>query len=480
MAPNGDLEMMPTKALAFLMRSMKPQTKSADTFYRNLEEALDQRRATYNLRCVVPSEWQTMHDKVDFSSNDILSWNSGSILKDEFLAELARNPDFHPGAGGSRLLDGFYPYLEATEREVAAFHGAEAGLIVNSGSEANFAVWKAIPRPGDVIAYDALVHISTHEGMSLSLAMEKVEFSHNNPKSFREALLSILDSQPLIKQGRSCVLVAVESVYSMDGDVCPLQELIDVADEVFQGRDNIKFVIDEAHGTGVLGPKGSGLVCELGLENQIAVRVHTFGKALGTAGACILGSKTVKSAILNFARSTAFTTAPSFPFVAAIKAGYNLLQSEEGQQSMDCVQHMAQIFYKTLTTHPLWRKAREEGILWVPPADDWEIHPFFTHIVPIWTRQRYIYWLYFHLLSAGFCTWPIEHPVVPPGQGRIRMTLHAGNTKVQIESLVYAMFEWVEEIFAIEEGANGAKVSRAATEVYEWMRSEGLEGWGLV
>lgn len=276
--------MLPTKALAYRMRSMKPRTKPADPFYRNLEEALDQRRAAYNLRCVVQSEWQTMQDKTDFSSNDILFWNATGALRGRFLMELAQNPDFRPGAGGSRLLDGFYPYLEATEREIAAFHGAESGLIVNSGFEANLAVWKAIPRPGDVIAYDALVHASTHDGINMSITMQKVEFAHNDAKSFREVLLSILDAQPLIKQGKRCVLVAVESVYSMDGDVCPLQDLIDVADEVFQGQDNIKFIVDEAHSTALFGPDGSGLLCELGLESQVAVRVHTFGKAIGATG----------------------------------------------------------------------------------------------------------------------------------------------------------------------------------------------------
>lgn len=246
--------------------------------------SLDERRAAYNLRRVVQSEWQTMQDKVDFSSNDILSWNAIGTLRDRFLVELAQNPDFSPGAGGARLLDGFYLCLEATEMEIAVFHGAETGLIVNSGFEANLAVWKAIPRPGDVIAYDALVHASAHEGMGLSLAMQKVEFAHNDTKSLRETLLSVLDSQPLIRQGKRCVLVAVESVYSMDGDVCPLQELVDVADEVFQGQDNIKFVIDEAHSTGLFGPNGSGFVCELGLESQMAVRVHTFGKTIGATG----------------------------------------------------------------------------------------------------------------------------------------------------------------------------------------------------
>lgn len=278
---------LPTRALATRIRAQQRHpnvTRSLPTFYRNLEETLDERRASYNFLPIVLNDWQTNEDLVDFASNDILSLNSSGILREEFFAELAEYPEFSPGSGGARLMDGDYTYLSKTEKEIAEFHGAEAGLIVNSGFDANFAVWATLPRPGDAIVYDALVHASSHDGISRSLAMKRVDFAHNDVKSFRNALLSVLDSQPQIKQGRRSVLVAVESVYSMEGDVCPLQELVDVADELFQEHGNIEFIIDEAHSTGIIGPKGAGLVCELGLESEIAVRIHTYGKAMGTSG----------------------------------------------------------------------------------------------------------------------------------------------------------------------------------------------------
>lgn len=276
----------PTGSLVKQIASQRPQlqsTKSPSTFYRNIEEALDVRRATQSLFSIVQNNWQS-NDAVDFCSNDYLSWNSTGLIRSRLLAELSRYPEFSVAAGGSRVMEGNYPYIEETELEIASCHGAEAGLIVSSAFEGNVMVWSALPRPGDVIIYDALVHASTHEGMERSLAIQRTEFRHNDIESFREALLSVQESQPLIKQRKRSILVAVESVYSMEGDVCPLAELVEVANEVSQGSGNIQFVMDETHSAGIIGPNGTGLVCELGLEAEIAVRVHTYSKAMGACG----------------------------------------------------------------------------------------------------------------------------------------------------------------------------------------------------
>lgn len=141
-----------------------------------------------------------------------------------------------------------------------------------------------MPRLGDVILYDSLVHASTHEGIKQSLAIQKTEFPHSDIEVFRTTLQDILNSQPLLKQGKRSVLIAVETIYSMDGDVCPLRELVEVAEEVFHEQRNFCFVVDEAHSVGVIGPNGAGLVCELGLQDEIAVVIHSFGKAIGATG----------------------------------------------------------------------------------------------------------------------------------------------------------------------------------------------------
>ncbi|PHH65879.1 hypothetical protein CDD81_1248 [Ophiocordyceps australis] len=460
-------------------RRRQEQVKPLEPFYRNLEEALDQRRAAHNSRCLAPSDWQES-GKTDFASNDILSWNASGALRTEFLAQLEKHPDFSPGTSGSRLLDGNYAYIEAAEQEISAFHGAETGLILNSGFDANVAVWTAIPRPGDAIIYDSLVHASTNQGIAQSLAIQKAKFPHNNLEAFRNTLCSILDSQPLIRQGKRSVLVAVEGVYSMDGDVCPLHELVDIASDVSQGQGNVQFVIDEAHSTGLLGPRGAGLVCALGLEAKIAIRVHTFGKCMGSSGAIVLGNPSIKTALLSFAPSTSFSTAPSFTFVAAIKAGYNLLQSANGNKAQQRVQYLARLFYTKLTLHSCWKQARASGLLEIPLAEEWDKRPFLTHISFIKTREKYLYWLYFHMVSAGFWVWPAEHPIVPKGESRIKISLHAGNTDEQVEGLIGALFSWVQEIMDIEAGKSQEIVTRAAKMVYTWMGAEGLDGFGLV
>lgn len=149
-------------------------------------------------------------------------------------------------------------------------------------------------------------------------------------------------------------------------------------------------------------------------------------------------------------------------------------------QGQKDVQSLARTFFETLVSHPLWPIARRKGLLDVPLADGWEDRPFLTHIVTIWTRQNYLYWIYLHLLSASYFVLPVQHPVVPIGQSRLRVTYHAENTIAQIVGFVEQIFAWVEEIIPIEEERSGMQVTKAAKEVYKWMEREGLHGFGMV
>lgn len=331
------------------------QTKSLPTFYRNLEEALDVKRASDSFYSTLPTA-ELHGSTADFCSGDVMSMGRSAEHRAEFLAELSRHPEFALGTTSSRLMDGNYGYIEEVESEIAAFHGADAGLLVGSGFEANLAIWTTIPKQGDVIVYDTLVHASTYDGIRQSLAADRVAFPHSDVDAFRDTLREILDTRPLVRQGKRSVLVAVESVYSMEGDLCPLQELVEAAREVFQEHEGgVQFVVDEAHSGGFLGPGGRGLVCELELEKEIAVVMHTFGKAVGAAGGecsllgtcldintgsranasppppsgIILGNKSIRDTVLNFGRAVMFSTAPTFPFVAAIKSGYKVLGTKE-------------------------------------------------------------------------------------------------------------------------------------------------------
>ncbi|OOF98128.1 hypothetical protein ASPCADRAFT_128303 [Aspergillus carbonarius ITEM 5010] len=407
-----------------------PSMRTAPTFFRNLEEALDLRRAERSVFLV-------------------------GAIRTEFLNELARNPGFELGAGGSRLLNGNNAYTEAAEAEIAEFHGGESALLFHSGFEANTAIMAAIPRPGDAIVYDELIHASMHEGMQASKAPCKKSFKHNDVDSFRETLLEVLETQSLIKQGKRCVLICLESMYSRDGDVAPLRELIAVAKELFP-EGNAQFLVDEAHTTGVLGRQGRGFVNELGLEDEVAIRMHTYGKALATTGAVVVSNQTIREVLINHARCFIYSTAPSFPMVAAIRAGYKLLMTGQTQALQDSLQRLVKHFFETITANPVYDEANDAGILSTPPRRRLGVSPV-SHAGH--TRDD-------ASTLAGLSVFPIDYPVVPKGKGRVRVVLHAGNTTNEVEKLAATICEWAQEMLDIEEsGKGGAKIPSAARQV---------------
>ncbi|ODH46184.1 hypothetical protein GX48_07715 [Paracoccidioides brasiliensis] len=223
-------------------------------------------------------------NSVDFSSNDFLSLSTSDVLRSHFLQTLASESSSHALASkGSRLLDGNSAYAEKLERFIASFHHAESGLLFNSGYDANLSVFSCIPQPGDVILYDELIHASVHDGMRLSRAAKRIPFKHNSTDSFFGIAQGLVQNDPLIASGERSVFVALESLYSMDGDIAPIAELLEVVREVFP-QGNGYMVVDEAHSTGVFGPRGAGVIQELGVENRIFLRLHTFGKALASHG----------------------------------------------------------------------------------------------------------------------------------------------------------------------------------------------------
>lgn len=230
---------------------------------------------------------------VDFSSNSYLSLANDPEVKERYLSLLqSDNVNFSLGSGGSRLLDGNNALVEDLEGKIAAFHRAPAGLLFNSGFDANSGLFSCAPQPGDVVVYDELIHASVHDGMKLGRA-RRIPFAHNAVNAGGDGATKCLDTvlQELCSgtageafiQGRKNIFIAVEGVYSMDGDTAPLQEIVDcVRQRLPEGNGYI--IVDEAHSTGIIGEKGRGLVCQLGLEDQVWARVHTFGKAMGCSG----------------------------------------------------------------------------------------------------------------------------------------------------------------------------------------------------
>lgn len=239
---------------------------------------------------------------LDFASNDYLGLAGSQLLRDAAAAALARGVAI--GAGGSRLLRGNDPEHEALEAEAAAFFGAEAALFMGGGFQANQAIFATLPMQGDLILHDALVHASAHEGMRLGRA-ETRAFAHND---VTDAAAQIAAWRRAGGTGR--VWIAVESVYSMEGDLAPLADLAALA-----RVHDAALVVDEAHATGVFGPHGAGLAH--GLTDVALVTLHTGGKGLGASGALICAERVLIETLVNRARPFIFATAPA-PLMAAI------------------------------------------------------------------------------------------------------------------------------------------------------------------
>jgi 8-amino-7-oxononanoate synthase len=237
-----------------------------------------------------PGSLSSPSGPIDFASNDYLSLASSPLLRDIFLKKLEMAPDIL-GSGSSRVLINGQAHSDLESR-LSAFFGSPAAILFNSGFDANVGFFSCIPQLGDVIVSDEYIHASVHDGIRASRASDAHHtFSHNSVLALRELVLKLLQERPKLQSGQSSLFVAVESLYSMDGTFAPLTEIVHILEE-YLPRGNGYLVVDEAHATGIYGPQGRGRVAQLGLENKVLARLHTFGKALAAAGGVLL--------VLNF------------------------------------------------------------------------------------------------------------------------------------------------------------------------------------
>ncbi|MFT4027205.1 MAG: 8-amino-7-oxononanoate synthase [Novosphingobium sp.] len=252
---------------------------------------------------------------IDFASNDYLGLAASGLLADAARAALDRGVAV--GAGGSRLLRGNREEHEALEVEAAAFAGAEAALFFPTGYTANSALLSTLPQRGDLILADELVHASMHEGLRLTRAEHRL-IPHSDLDACEAALRAWGK-----RAGGGQAWIAVESLYSMDGDFAPLAELAGLAE-----RHGAVLLVDEAHSTGVFGPEGRGLVAGLPTRDNV-ISLHTCGKALGTEGALLCGPKTMREFLINRARGFIFSTAPSPLTAAVVRAALRIVRERE-------------------------------------------------------------------------------------------------------------------------------------------------------
>ncbi|MGF0523335.1 8-amino-7-oxononanoate synthase [Agrobacterium pusense] len=348
------------------------------------------------LRALAPREG------IDFTSNDYLGLAEAPRLK-AAIAEAIGN-GVPVGAGGSRLLRGNHPEHEALEAEAAAFFGAEKAIYVGSGFAANVALFSTLPLRDDLVLHDALIHASVHDGIAAGKA-KAVAVPHNEVEAFERKIIRWRQAG-----GRGRPWIAVESLYSMDGDCAPLSALADLAE-----RHGGFLVIDEAHATGVFGPGGRGLAAALeGRGNVVAL--HTCGKALGASGALLNLPAVLADYLVNRARGFIYSTAPSPLMAAAVREGLRVVADEPWRRS-----RLAELV--SFTGEELQRQ------LGVTPSGS-QILP-----VMIGDNARSLK-IAARLRQGGFDVRAIRPPTVPEGTARLRIAITLNVQEGQIADMI--------------------------------------------
>jgi len=342
---------------------------------------------------------------VDFCSNDYLGFARSSILKELIAEEIQANEGYLNGSTGSRLLSGNTTYAEKLEQEIAAFHQSEAALIYNSGYDANIGLFSSLPQKGDTIIMDDLAHASIIDGARLSFA-NRYNFRHNNLESLEEKL----------NHAKGNCYVVIESIYSMDGDTSPLREILELTE-----RYGASLIVDEAHAVGLYK---RGLVYELNLQDRVFARIVTFGKALGSHGAIVLGSTLLREYLINFSRSFIYTTASPFHQLASIKMAYRLLESANDETQK--LKENINIFKKLLSHNKDFTFIQSDSAVQCLILGDNNK-----------TREMAA-----RLQNAGLDVRPILSPTVPEGTERLRICLHAFNTTNEITLLADTLKEY--------------------------------------
>lgn len=344
----------------------------------------------------------------DFSSNDYLGLARSKALADDIALHYSRLETGN-GSGGSRLITGNSLLADQLEQELAAFFQAESALLFNSGYAANLALISTLPKKGDTILYDELAHACIKDGARLSLA-QRFSFKHNEVDSLEKRL----------KRAQGQVFVAVESVYSMDGDEAPLRRIAALCRQY-----GAALLVDEAHSTGIYG-EGRGLLNELGLQEEVFAAVYTFGKAMGSHGACISGSLLLRNYLINFARPFIYTTAAAPHSLLSLQRSFYFLQQHP---------QLIEGLKENITFFLQLKKEKLEPLL--PAGQQIESRsPVQAIVCPGLEALRS---LADKVQRQGFDVRPIVSPTVPQGRERLRICLHNYNTKEEIKALVEAL-----------------------------------------
>jgi len=342
---------------------------------------------------------------VNFSSNDYLGLASHPEIASA-MAEAAQR--WGAGSTASRLICGTSAEHAALEEEIAAAKGTEAALVFSTGVAAATGTIPALVGRGDVVILDKLAHACLIDGVHASGAKMRV-FPHNDLAKLESHLKWARETHP---KGRT--LIVTESVFSMDGDLAPLREIVELKD-----RHGAILFLDEAHAVGVRGRGAQGLAGELGLAERIEIQMGTLGKALGVSGGYIAGSRPLIDFLINRARSFIFSTAPSPAIAAASRASLRIVQSPEGDALRTRLQENLSLFAGAM-------KAKLPQSAIMPLILGGEERALSEGA---------------RLQEAGFFVPAIRYPTVPRKTARLRITLSAAQSHEQIRRLAEAIQE---------------------------------------
>ncbi|KAL0567699.1 hypothetical protein V5O48_014295 [Marasmius crinis-equi] len=418
---------------------------------KSLENTLESRSKRQILRRLpAPSSPSTSSSPIDFTSNDYLSLSTSPILHAHLLSAVSRAPHIL-GSGGSRLLVNPITHATFESRLTTFFNHTPGGtLLFNSGFDANVSFFSAVPQPGDFVVYDEYIHASVHDGLRAGCrAKRRRSFKNNDLESLSRVLEGLIVESDELRDGSVSLFLAVESLYSMDGTFAPLRSMVRILEELFP-LGNAYLIVDEAHATGLYGPRGRGRVALEGLEGhpRILARLCTFGKALAATGAVLLTTPLIVHYLTNYARPLVFTTALSHLAIIAASSSFDMLENGTAGRLAERVLGLSRDFSKNLK-----RQLREEGVgnniirVGLDAHIDADASPIIPLLTPPPENRSYspAHALSAHLLSEhGILARPITWPTVPKGQDRVRVCLHAGHTEEQVTALVEGIVEWAK------------------------------------
>jgi 8-amino-7-oxononanoate synthase len=341
---------------------------------------------------------------LNFSSNDYLGLADHPALKEAVRRAVDQ---FGAGSGASRLICGSLAVHHTLEESLAAFKGTQAALAFSSGYAAAVGTLGALLGKDDVLIIDKLVHASIVDGGRLCGAKLRV-FAHNDLDELKDILKWAAD-----RKGRR--IIATESVFSMDGDLAPLREIIELKD-----RFGAWLMLDEAHATGLFGQNRRGLAEAFELGDRVEISMGTLGKAFGSAGGFICGSRALIDVLINRARSFIFSTAPPPAQSAAAIAAIELLQSQEGEDRRT----------------QLWARVDQlkNGLI----TSQWKTAILKSAIVPLIVgEETRAVRMAAALQDAGLLIPAIRYPTVARGEARLRLTVTAAHTLEDLATAIH-------------------------------------------